>query len=128
MFFKILRLSCCFHTYHFSWICLRAPFPPTEELQHCLRGTNLCICLLLLTRDKLHIFFGLRLSSLQWTEQVDEQRGKTGWLILSGIDPIFQSSKFSASFPLFIIALCYLKDTVEIAMGTQRKKEHTPWG
>lgn len=80
----------------------------------------------MLTKDNPDIFFGLRFFSSRRPEQVDEQRGKTAWLIFFGIDPIFQSSTFSASFPLLIIALCYLKDAVEIAVGTQRKKEHTP--
>lgn len=82
----------------------------------------------MLTKDNPDILSGLRLSSLQQPGRIDEQRRKTGWLKRFGIDPIFQSSKFSACFPLLIIALCYLKDTVEIAVGTQRKKEHTPWG
>lgn len=112
--------------YQFSGICCLSGY-----LYITLLGVTLCVCLFMSAWSRwqkiIHLPHPASAFPVLSEQRTHEPKGKSGSYFLAWAR-ILQSSKFSAGFSLLITALCDLKDTVEIAMGTQRMKEHTPRG
>lgn len=122
-------MICCLHTYRFSWICLRVlPFiiltsyTTAQNVQTC---ASVCFCgpkrALVSFSDSDFPVFG----------DLSKQMSKRGKQAGSYFLALAQFSSLQHSRPVSLsssLLLCCLKDTVEIALRTQRKKEHTLWG
>lgn len=119
----MLATYCCSHLCRCSGLyCLRVP------TSYWITAPKVSVFLCFCPQDYSPVFVLFSSPCLSGPSGIWAHRGAKGetgsYLLAQAQFSHLQNSQPVS--PLLVAALCDLKDTVEIAMGTQRMKEHTP--